>query len=163
MSGLLAFPVALPLVGAALVALADDVVPDRLKDVPAIAIAAATTVCSSVVLVRSEHATLVEWFGGWRPRRGLAIGVGFVADPISAAMAVLIGILVTASLVYSWHYMEDAPRLSRVLMLVFLGGMSGFALSADLFNMFVWFELMGVAAYALAGYMVEEFGRCKAH
>src|ERR671936_1125860 len=54
--------------------------------------------------------------------------------------------------------MEEAPRLYRVLMLVFLGGLSGFALSGDLFNMFVWFELMGVAAYALAGYMVEELG-----
>src|SRR5207248_7278929 len=41
-------------------------------------------------------------------------------------------------------------------MLVFLAAMSGFALAGDLFNMFVWFELMSVAAYALTGYRVEE-------
>src|SRR3954451_21673709 len=41
-------------------------------------------------------------------------------------------------------------------MLVFLAGMVGFAYSGDLFNMFVFFELMGVAAYALAGYKVEK-------
>jgi multicomponent Na+:H+ antiporter subunit D len=143
---------------AALVALTDGIVADWAKDVPAIAAAAATTVISTAILVQSEHSTLVEWFGRWHPRHGIAIGVGFVGDPIGAGMAALVGTLVTFSLVYSWHYMEEAPRLYRVLMLVFLGGMSGFALSGDLFNMFVWFELMGVAAYALAGYMVEEIG-----
>src|SRR5205807_3191493 len=117
-----------------------------------------TAVISMLVLVRSERMTLVHWFGGWQPRHGLAIGVGFVAEPLGAGMAALAGVLVTAALVFSWHYMEEAPRLYRVLMLVFLAGMNGFALSGDLFNMFVWFELMGVAAYALAGYMVEELG-----
>jgi len=41
---------------------------------------------------------------------------------------------------------------------VFLGGMCGFALSGDLFNMFVFFEVMGVSAYALAGYHIEQVG-----
>jgi multicomponent Na+:H+ antiporter subunit D len=158
MTALLPFPAALPLVGAALVAATDHWLPKRVRDVPAIAVAAATATVSTVVLVRSGHATLVHWFGGWQPRHGLALGVGFVAEPFGAGMAALAGVLVTGSLVYSWHYMEEAPRLYRVLMLVFLAGMSGFALSGDLFNMFVWFELMGVAAYALAGYLVEKLG-----
>jgi multicomponent Na+:H+ antiporter subunit D len=158
MNALLAFPVALPLAGAAFVAFTDGWTPRRFRDVPAIALAAATTTISIIVLVRSERTTLVHWFGGWQPRHGLALGIGFVAEPLGAGLAALAGVLVTAALVYSWHYMEEAPRLYRVLMLVFLAGLSGFALSGDLFNMFVWFELMGVAAYALAGYMVEELG-----
>src|ERR671936_2640367 len=85
-------------------------------------------------------------------------GAAILAAPIGAGMAALAGVLVTAALLFSWHYMQEAPRLYRVLMLLLLAGMSGFSLSADLFNMFVWFELMGVAAYALAGYMVEELG-----
>jgi multicomponent Na+:H+ antiporter subunit D len=36
--------------------------------------------------------------------------------------------------------------------------MAGFSLTGDLFNMFVWFELMGVAAYALAGFQIRELG-----
>lgn len=43
-------------------------------------------------------------------------------------------------------------------MLIFLGAMAGFSLTGDLFNMFVFFELMGVAAYALTGYKIEETG-----
>src|SRR2546423_13757520 len=40
-------------------------------------------------------------------------------------------------------------------MLVFLAAMVGFALSSDLFNLFVFFELMSTAAFALTGYRVE--------
>jgi multicomponent Na+:H+ antiporter subunit D len=155
---ILAYPVALPLAGAALVAFTDDWLPKPFKEVPAMLIAAATAAISIVILVRSEHMTLVHWFGGWEPRHGLALGIGFVAEPIGAGMAALVGVLVTSALIFSWRYMAEAPRLYRVLMLVFLAGMSGFALSGDLFNMFVWFEVMGVAAYALAGYMVEQLG-----
>src|SRR5205085_9873378 len=57
---------------------------------------------------------------------------------------------------FSWRYFEDDPghRFS-ILMLVFLAAMVGFSLSGDLFNMFVFFELMGTAAYALTGYKIE--------
>src|SRR5689334_7570694 len=37
-------------------------------------------------------------------------------------------------------------------MLIFLAGMTGFCLTGDIFDLFVWFELMGVAAYALTAY-----------
>ena len=43
-------------------------------------------------------------------------------------------------------------------MLIFLAGMTGFCLTGDIFDMFVWFELMGVAAYALTAYRPEERG-----
>ena len=78
MNALLAFPVALPLAGAAFIALTDDSTPEELKDIPAMLVAAATTTISTIILIRSERVTLVHWFGGWQPRHGLAIGIGFV-------------------------------------------------------------------------------------
>src|SRR3954452_6537659 len=41
-------------------------------------------------------------------------------------------------------------------MLAFGGAMAGFPISGDLFNMFVFFELMSLAAFALTAYKVEE-------
>jgi multicomponent Na+:H+ antiporter subunit D len=43
-------------------------------------------------------------------------------------------------------------------MLVFMAAMVGFSLTGDLFNMAVFFELMGAVAYALTAYKVEERG-----
>ena len=120
--------------------------------------AAATAVLSVLLLLQTGSHDVVHWFGGWKPQHGVAIGIAFYADPFAAGAAAFAGVIVTAALVYSWRYMEESPRLYRVLMLVFLAGVNGFALSADLFNLFVWFELSAVAAYALAGYLVEQLG-----
>ena len=46
----------------------------------------------------------------------------------------------------------------HVLMLLFLAGMVGFCLTHDLFNLFVWFEVMSVAAFALTGYHAAQLG-----
>src|SRR5438445_7670479 len=71
-------------------------------------------------------------------------------------MATLASALTLAAFAFSWHYFEDmAEHRFHILMLVFLGGMVGFSLTGDLFNLFVWFELMGTAAYALTGYKHE--------
>src|SRR5271156_6363208 len=43
-------------------------------------------------------------------------------------------------------------------MLTFLAGIVGFCLTGDLFDLFVWFELMGVSAYALTAYRPEGRG-----
>jgi multicomponent Na+:H+ antiporter subunit D len=158
MSWLLPLTVALPLAGAALGVALDHWMPPFVKQFPALVFAVATCVFTVWALVQSVQSEPVHWFGGWQPRHGIAIGIAFVGEPFGAGMAALAAVLVTASLAFSWHYMEEAPRLYRVLMLVFLGAMCGFALSGDLFNMFVFFEVMGVTAYALAGYHIEQLG-----
>jgi multicomponent Na+:H+ antiporter subunit D len=157
MSWLLPLTVAVPFAGAGLGVALDHFMPGWVKQFPALVASTATAVFSILALVHSGGSP-IHWFGGWQPRHGISIGIAFVGDPLSAGMAAFISVLVTASLLFTWQYMEEAPRLYRVLMLVFLGGMCGFALSADLFNMFVFFEVMGVTAYALAGYHVEELG-----
>jgi NADH:ubiquinone oxidoreductase subunit 5 (subunit L)/multisubunit Na+/H+ antiporter MnhA subunit len=107
-------------------------------------------------MLDSTAGEAVHWFGGWRPRSGVAIGIGFAADPLGAGLAVLASGLTLAALLYSLTYMQSAERQYDVLVSAFGGAMCGFALTADLFNMFVWFELMGVAAYALAGFKIRE-------
>ena len=91
------------------------------------------------------------------PRNGIAIGISFSVDPLGAGIAALIGALMTAALVQSIDYFdEEVPPHYFVLMLVFLAAMVGFALSSDLFNLFVFFELMSAASFALCGYKSEE-------
>ena len=158
MDSLVALPVAIPLLAAAMFVAVRVFVPLRIYELAGIGVAAATSVVSAVILAGTRDELLVHWFGGWEPREGVAVGISFAADPFGAGLALLASVLVTAALVFSWHFYEDAGPLYPILMLLFLGGMTGFALSGDLFNMFVFFELMGVAAYALTAYRIEDVG-----
>ena len=158
MSWLLPLPVAIPLLASALVIAVDHFAPRWLKDLIVIGAAAAATVFAALVLGEAESGNTVHWFGGWRPDHGVALGVSFVGEPLGAGMAALALGVTTLALLYSWTYLRDAARTYDALLLALGGGMAGFALTADLFNMFVWFELIGVAAYALAGFKAEEIG-----
>jgi multicomponent Na+:H+ antiporter subunit D len=147
--------VALPLLASASLAAGATRIPRRFADSASVGTAGAVTVIGCLLLVQ-DPGVLPYWFGGWTPREGVAVGISFVADPFSTGVVVLAGSLVTASLVFSWRYFEAVGTLFHSLMLVFLAGMAGFALSGDLFTLFVFFELMSVPAYALTGYKVEE-------
>ena len=130
----------------------------RLLDGAAILTAAAVTVILIVLMARTAHGDVVYWFAGFRPRHGVAIGIDYAAGPLSAGLAALAALLVTASMIFSWRYFERVGTYYHALMLTFLAGMTGFCLTGDIFDLFVWFELMGVSAYALTAYRPEERG-----
>ena len=150
--------VAIPLVAAALVAGLDHVTPAKVQDALVVASSAATTAFAFVLLWQAESQEVVHWFGGWKTHGGVALGIDFAVDPLAAGMCAVIGLVVTLALIYSLTFLREAARLFDALMLVALGAMCGFAMSGDLFNLFVWLELMGVAAYALTGFEVERLG-----
>jgi multicomponent Na+:H+ antiporter subunit D len=149
-------PIAVPLFVAALLVAGSPIFRRRFLDTVAVATAAAVTVVCVLLVLRTTDGIVPTWFGGWTPRDGVAIGISLAVDPTGAALATLASLLVTAALVFSWRYFETVGALFHALMLVFLSAMCGFALTGDLFNMFVFFELMSVAAYALTGYKIEE-------
>jgi multicomponent Na+:H+ antiporter subunit D len=158
MTWLLPLPVAIPLVGAALITAGDHVVPRVAKDAIGIAAAAATFAIGVVLCFESGRHELVHWFGGWHPRDGLALGIAFQLDPLGAAMCALAGLVVLLALVYSLVYLDEAASFFDSLVLVCCGALCGFALSGDLFNLFVWLELAGVAAFALTGFEIRQRG-----
>jgi len=155
MESLVPLPVVVPLIAAAVLAAGARWLRRGVDDAIALATAAATSVISTMLVVRSLDHDLVYWFGGWTPRHGLAIGIAFDVEPLAASLAALAAVLATASFVYGWRYFDEVGTLYHVLMLTFLAAMSGFVLSGDLFNMFVFFELMTVCAFALIGYQVH--------
>ncbi len=153
-------PVVIPLlVAAATAALSPrSAARRRLLDGTAITASAATAVILGVITYQAAHGEVVYWFAGFRPSHHVAIGIDFAADPIGAGLACLAAVLVTAAMVFSWRYFERVGTYYHTLMLTFLAGMAGFCLTGDIFDLFVWFELMGVSAYALTAYRPEERG-----
>lgn len=157
---LLPLVVVVPLLVAALLAALSALISQhrRVLDLVAIATSVAVSAMLVVLMARTAGGVAVYWFAGLQPRHGAAIGIDFAAGSLSCGLAALTAVLVTASMVFSWRYFETASTWFHSLMLVFLAGMVGFCLTGDIFDLFVWFEVMGVAAYALTAFRVEEKG-----
>ncbi|MEU6478764.1 complex I subunit 5 family protein [Streptomyces sp. NPDC047017] len=123
-------------------------------------LASATTAALAITLLPHSSPPLADWAGGWFPHGGESVGIVLIGDGASLGMAALVSLLTLAALVYSWYYFDEPPRGHAgsfpALMLLFQGGMCGFVIAGDLFNAFVFFELMGVVAYALTGYRIDE-------
>jgi multicomponent Na+:H+ antiporter subunit D len=149
-----------PLLAAAAISAASPLLRARRRvlDGAAIATSAAVTVMLIVLLSRTARGDVVYWFAGFRPSHGVAIGIDFAVGPLSAGLACLAALLVTASMIFSWRYFDEVGTYYHALMLTFLAGMAGFCLTGDIFDLFVWFEVMGVSAYALTAYRPEERG-----
>lgn len=147
---------AVPILGAALLLVIGRYVPRRVVDGVAVGVAAAVAALLAVLLAASTHGRVITWAARWEPVRRFSVGIVLVADPLSAGIALLAASLVVLSLIYSWQYFDSVDAHYHCLILIFLAGMVGFALTGDLFDMFVFFELMGAAAYALTGFKVED-------
>ncbi|HVW81116.1 MAG TPA: complex I subunit 5 family protein [Mycobacteriales bacterium] len=122
-----------------------------------VAISGALAVAGTdVALYAASGSRVINWVGHWLPGRGHPVGIVLVVDRTGAGIALLAAVLMVLALVYSAKYFDTADAHYQCLMLLFLAGMNGFALTGDLFDMFVFFELMGAAAYALTGFKVED-------
>jgi len=160
MDQLYALSVTVPLVAAAALLATRPLLAGhrRVLDVVAVLVSAAVAVMLGFLVFRTSGADSTYWFAGFRPAHGVVIGIDFEAGPLSAGLACLGAVLMTASMVFSWRYFTHVATYFHVLMLTFLAGMTGFCLTGDVFDLFVWFELMGVSAYALTAYRPEERG-----
>jgi multicomponent Na+:H+ antiporter subunit D len=157
---LLPLGVAIPLLGATVLVLAGRFLPRAAVDALATAFAVADAACLGLAWARTGDRRVVSWLGGWILHDGHGVGIVLVGDRIGIGLALLVAALILAVLVYSWRYFDEPPprhpATFPALLLLFEAGMCGFALTGDLFNAFVFFELMGVVAYALTGYRIED-------
>ena len=149
-------PVVLPLLGAGLLAALRKWLSRAAADSLSIAVAAGTLISSFLLLSHALQHTRVYWFGNWYPRGSVVLGITFVVDPVAAGLSSLACLLVLLALVFSWRFVDAGANHYHPLMLVFLAAMDGFVLTGDLFNMFVFFELMSTAAFALCGLKTQE-------
>ncbi|HZU59387.1 MAG TPA: proton-conducting transporter membrane subunit [Solirubrobacteraceae bacterium] len=146
----------MPLLAAALLALLHHLLPRLLIEVLALAAALFTAVATLLLLIHVSGGLSVYWFGGWHPQGQVAIGIDFAVTSLGAGLATFVSLLMVLALVYSARVLDVRTPHYQVLMLTFMAGMVGFCLTGDLFNMFVFFELMSVSAVALVAYKVGQ-------
>lgn len=143
---LLTLPLAFPLLGVALCALCWK----RPRAQRAISLAASLgLLLSAAALLCAVHdgTILVTQFGAW----AAPFGISFVADMLSGAMVVITGLIAVAVGVYGLvdGAQERENAFYHPLYQGLLLGVTGAFLTGDLFNLYVWFEVMLIASFGL--------------
>ncbi len=149
---LVPLPVALPLLVCAAMLATAHLLPGRLPDILATLTALVAAGLSAIIALRAGDGSVDYWFGGWQPRDGIALGIGFSVSAAGGWIGAFIGFLYACTFVFAWGFFARTHGHFHILMLLFLAAMLGFCFTRDLFNLFVWFEVMSVAAFALTAY-----------
>ncbi|ARP65577.1 monovalent cation/H+ antiporter subunit D [Mesorhizobium sp. WSM1497] len=147
---LMIMPIVLPLAAGAVLLLLDErrhVVKAVISIVSALAL-----VVIAIALLRSvdnafasSATTGVYLLGNWPAPFGIVL----VLDRLSALMLVLASVLALASLAFSlarWH--KAGPHFHTLFQFLLMG-LNGAFLTGDLFNLFVFFEVLLAASYGL--------------
>ena len=86
-----------------------------------------------------------------------SLRVGFVLDPVAAAMLLMITLVGLCIFVFSIGYMGEDKNFSRFFAYLsfFSGAMLGVVVANSLLLLFVSWELVGLASYLLIGFWIE--------
>jgi proton-translocating NADH-quinone oxidoreductase chain N len=124
------------------------------KYIPPIAIAF-NFVVSLLLLPKVLESPLVVSIGGWQP----PFCINLVAGPVGVLFSVMIALVGLLVSVYALDYIkEGATEKYHTLYLLLLAGATGVVLTGDIFNLFVFFEILCISSYALVAYTADKPG-----
>lgn len=145
---LIVAPIVLPLVTAAILLLFDERKRKLKMAINSISTLGLIAIAVTLAGTASEKApdALVYLIGNWPAPFGIVL----VLDRLAALMLVLTSLLGMASLSFALaHWHKASPHFHTIFQLLLMG-LNGAFLTGDLFNLFVFFEVMLAASYGLA-------------
>lgn len=152
MQFLLVSPIVIPLLTAAfcLIAWGRPLVRNSLNVTGALALFGCTV--AIFVHVRGSGFAVVH-VGNWAPPFGIVL----VADLLSAMMLLVVGLVAVLVAVYQLGAPASAPRMrgASVIYQILLMGVCGAYLAGDVFNLYVWFEVMLIGSFVLMTWGAE--------
>jgi len=93
-----------------------------------------------------------------------ALRLGFVVDPLAAAMLLMITLVGLCIFIFSIGYMAEDRNFVRFFAYLsfFSGAMLGVVIANSLLLLFIFWELVGLASYLLIGFWIERLSAAAA-
>ncbi len=106
----------------------------------------------------------VQFTARWLVSSSVEIPFGFLLDPLSLLMLAIVAVISFLVQVYSLGYMAGDPGFSRYygFMSFFAWAMMNLTVAPTLIQLFIFWELVGLASYLLIGFWVEKFSATQA-
>ncbi|MDB9744204.1 proton-conducting transporter membrane subunit, partial [Fibrobacterales bacterium] len=101
----------------------------------------------SVLFQAQELGAYAYHFGNWPA----PFGIVFVADVLAGLMISVSSLMGFSILIYGSHELKDRKSYGLYLafILILLASINGAFLTGDIFNLYVWFEVMLISSFAL--------------
>ena len=105
-------------------------------------------------LADGTFATFVPYNVTWLPLGHLHFDLGVLLDPISVMMLIVISTVSLMVHIYSFGYMHGEKGFQRyyAFLSLFTMSMLGLVLATNIFQMYMFWELVGVSSYLLIGF-----------
>ena len=106
-------------------------------------------------LADGTYETLMSYNFKWLPfTESLSIDMGILLDPISVMMLVVISTVSLLVHIYSFGYMKGERGFQRyyAFLSLFTMSMLGLVVATNIFQMYLFWELVGVSSYLLIGF-----------
>ncbi len=106
-------------------------------------------------LADGMYATLMPYNFRWLPfTENLSIDLGILLDPISVVMLIVISTVSLMVHIYSFGYMKGERGFQRyyAFLSLFTMSMLGLVVATNIFQMYLFWELVGVSSYLLIGF-----------
>ena len=123
--------------------------------VTVLAYATAIAYFSMPRLADGTYETLMPYNYTWLPfTERLSIDMGILLDPISVVMLLVISTVSLMVHIYSFGYMKGERGFQRyyAFLSLFTMSMLGLVVATNIFQMYVFWELVGVSSYLLIGF-----------
>jgi len=98
--------------------------------------------------------TIVPYNFTWLPLGNLHFDIGILLDPISVMMLIVISTVSLMVHIYSFGYMHGEKGFQRyyAFLSLFTMSMLGLVVATNIFQMYLFWELVGVSSYLLIGF-----------
>jgi NADH-quinone oxidoreductase subunit L len=151
-STFIALTILLPWAGALAVWLVGDKRP-KLQHTLAVGFAAAAGVAAILLLGVTGEGSVLRI-----PLGGVFGDISFVADGLGAFLTAVATVVGSLAVLFSVDYMRGADQLGRyyALVLFFIGGMVGLALTGSLLFLFFFWEITALCSYALISFYNDD-------
>jgi NADH-quinone oxidoreductase subunit L len=125
---------------------------------------ATAAVCAVFLLAKLYSASPLQYQTLWLSSGRLNVAFGYYLDPLSLLMLTIVGVISCLVQIYSLGYMAGDPGYSRYFAFqsLFAWAMMNMVIAGSMLQLFIFWEMVGLASYFLIGFYYEKWSASQA-
>jgi NADH-quinone oxidoreductase subunit L len=123
-----------------------------------------SAVCAIFLLAKLHSASPIQYQTLWLSSDKLHIAFGYYLDPLSLLMLTIVGVVACLVQIYSLGYMAGDGGYSRYFAFqsLFAWAMMNMVIAGSMLQLFIYWEMVGLASYFLIGFYYEKWSASQA-